>query len=168
VNTDLYVYISRLIDDFAIIAFILLYNFDFMKIRVSSSHIMISFFLSSWSFNLINLVLIDRFLFIDRFRQLSWGSRYLRNPRIKLFSNRERSAKPYSTYSISSTMTITLNESAQRSRIYVEYFRCNSFAFCEIFSQKFLRIFHVDDDDDEDEIHTDSKKRLVLIRKGDW
>jgi hypothetical protein len=38
---------------------------------------------------------------------------------------------------------------------------------CEIFSQKFLRVFHSDGDDDGgDEIHTDSKKRLVLIRKG--
>jgi hypothetical protein len=32
-----------LIDDFAIIAFILLYNFDLIEIRVSSNHIMISF-----------------------------------------------------------------------------------------------------------------------------
>ncbi len=44
---------------------------------------------------------------------------------------------------------------------------CNSFAFCEIFSQKFLRIFHSDDGGGGDEIHTDSKKELVLTRKGD-
>jgi hypothetical protein len=77
-----------------------------MKIRVSSSHIMISFLLSSWSYNLINFALIDRFFFIGRFSQLSWGSRYSRNLRIKLFSDRERSAKPYSTYSVSSALTI--------------------------------------------------------------
>jgi hypothetical protein len=47
-------------------------------------------------------------------------------------------------------------------------FRCNSFAFCEIFFQKFLRIFHFDDDDDEDEIYIDSKKKLVLTRKENW
>jgi hypothetical protein len=68
---------------------------------------MISFLLSSWSYNLINLVFIDRFLFIDRFNQFSWESRYSRNSRIKLFSNRERFAKSYSTYSISSALTST-------------------------------------------------------------
>jgi hypothetical protein len=30
----------------------------------------------------------------------------------------------------------------------------------------FLRVFHFDDDDGEDEFHTDSKKKLVLTRKG--
>ncbi len=94
-----------MIDDFAIIAFIFLYNFDLMKIRISSSHIMISFLLSSWSYNLINLAFIDRSLFIDRFNQFSWESRYLRNLRIKLFSNRERFVKSHSTYSISSALT---------------------------------------------------------------
>ncbi len=44
-------------------------------------------------------------------------------------------------------------------------FRCNSFAFCEIFFQKFLRIFHFDDDDDEDDIYIDSKKKLFLTLK---
>jgi hypothetical protein len=77
-----------------------------MKIRVSLSHIMISSLLSSWSYSLINFAFIDRFLFIDRFSQLSWKSRYSRNLRIKLFSNRERFAKPYSAYSISSALTL--------------------------------------------------------------
>jgi hypothetical protein len=76
-----------------------------MKIRVSSSHIMISFLLSSWSYSLINFALIDRFLFIGRFSQLSWESRYSRNLRIKLFSDRERFVKPYSAYSVSSALT---------------------------------------------------------------
>ncbi len=75
-----------------------------MKVRVSSSHIMISFLLSSWSYSLINLALIDRSLFIGRFSQLPWGSRYFRNLRIKLFSDRGRSAKPYSAYSVSSAL----------------------------------------------------------------
>ncbi len=96
-----------MIDDFAIIVFTLLYNFDLMRVRVSSSHIMISLFLSSWSYSLINLALIDRSLFIDRFNQLSWESCYSRNLRIKLFSNRERFAKPYSAYSVSSALTIS-------------------------------------------------------------
>jgi hypothetical protein len=77
-----------------------------MKIRVSSSHIMISSLLSSWSYSLINLALIDRSLFIDRFSQLPWESRYSRYSRIKLFSDRGRFAKPYSAYSISSALTI--------------------------------------------------------------
>jgi hypothetical protein len=81
-----------------------------MKIRISSTHIMISFLLSSWSYNLFNLVFIDRFLFIDRLNQLSWKSRYSRNPRIKLFSDRERFAKSYSRYSISSALTIIIVE----------------------------------------------------------
>jgi hypothetical protein len=87
-----------------------------MKIRVSSSHIMISSLLSSWSYNLINLALIDRFFFIDRFSQFSWKSRYSRNLRIKLFSNRERFAKPYSTYSISSALTYATTLAAKTFR----------------------------------------------------
>jgi HSP20 family molecular chaperone IbpA len=63
---------------------------------------------------------------------------------------------------------ITFNETDQRIRIHIEYSSCNRFALSEIFSQKFLRVFHFDDNDDEDEIHIDSKKRLVLIRKEDW
>jgi hypothetical protein len=47
----------------------------------------------------------------------------------------------------------------------MKYFSCNNFAFCEIFSQKFLRVFHFDDDDDRDEIHIDAKKEFLLIRK---
>jgi hypothetical protein len=66
----------------------------------------VHFFLSSWSYNLINLVFIDRFLFIDRFNQFSWKSRYFRNSRIKLFSNRERFVKSYSTYSINNVLTL--------------------------------------------------------------
>jgi hypothetical protein len=81
-----------------------------MKIRISFNCIMISFFLLSWLYNLINFVFIDRFLFIDRFNQLSWRSRYSRNLRIKLFSNRERFAKPYSTYSISNALTNFAND----------------------------------------------------------
>jgi hypothetical protein len=42
------------------------YNFGFMKVRVSSSHTMISSLLSSWSYSLINLALIGRSLFIGR------------------------------------------------------------------------------------------------------
>jgi hypothetical protein len=57
---------------------------------------------------------------------------------------------------------VTLNESNQRFYIYLEYFSCNSSAFCEIFSQKFLRVFQFERDDDE---HSDLKKRLVLIQK---
>ncbi len=106
-----------MINDFAIIVFIFLYNFDFMKIRVSSSHIMISFFLSSWSYNLINLVFINRFFFIDRFRQFSWKSRYSHNLRIKLFSNRERFAKSYSTYSINSALTVSFRGLRARSSL---------------------------------------------------
>ncbi len=60
---------------------------------------------------------------------------------------------------------ITLNETDQRTRFYIEYFNCNRFAFCEIFFQKFLRIFHFDDDDDENEIYIDSKKKF---RKENW
>jgi hypothetical protein len=81
-----------------------------MKIRILSSHILISFLLSSWSNNLINFVFIDRFFFIDRFRQFSWKSRYFRNLRIKLFSNRRRFAKSYSTYSISSVLTTIISD----------------------------------------------------------
>ncbi len=63
---------------------------------------------------------------------------------------------------------ITFNEIDQRTHFYIEYSSCNRFALCEIFFQKFLRVFHFDDDDDENEIHTDSKKKLVLIWKEDW
>jgi hypothetical protein len=60
---------------------------------------------------------------------------------------------------------ITLNEIDQRFHIYMKYSSCNNSAFCEIFSQKFLRVFHFDDDDGRDEIHTekicfDSKRDL--------
>jgi hypothetical protein len=60
---------------------------------------------------------------------------------------------------------ITFNESTQRFRIYVEYFSCNDLTLCEIFSQEFLRILHVDDNDDEDEIHIYSKKSLFWFEK---
>ncbi len=63
---------------------------------------------------------------------------------------------------------ITSNERTQRSLIYVEYFSCNSFAFYEIFFQKFLRFFHCDDDENDDIHDFNSKKRFVLIRKKDW
>ncbi len=63
---------------------------------------------------------------------------------------------------------ITLNETDQETRFYIEYSSCNRFALCEIFFQKFLRVFHFDGDDDEDEMHINSKKKLVLIRKENW
>ncbi len=90
-----------MIDDFAIIAFTLLYNFDSLKIRVSSSRTMISFFI-------IVIIWSDQ----SRSHQsIQWRSRYLRNPRTKLFSNRERSAKPYSAYSASSALTFNMTVS---------------------------------------------------------
>ncbi len=109
------------------IASILLYNFGLMKVRVSSSHIMISSLLSSWSYSLINLALIGRSLFIGRFSQLSWGSRYSRNPRIKLFSDRERFAKPYSAYSVSSALTRILFSNSFQNRALIFLF--NPFFF---------------------------------------
>jgi hypothetical protein len=62
---------------------------------------------------------------------------------------------------------VTFNESDQRIHIHIEYFSCNRFALNEIFFQKFLRVLHFDDNDDEDEIHINSKKRFVLLRKED-
>jgi hypothetical protein len=54
-----------------------------------------------------------------------------------------------------------MNKNKQRFYIYVEYFSCNSSAFFEIFSHKILRFFQFNDDDDEDEIHFNLKKRFV-------
>jgi hypothetical protein len=85
---------SQMIIIFAIILSLI---HDFRILSTMSNYI-------SW--HLINFVFIDRFLFINRFNQFSWKSRYFCNSRIKLFSNRERLAKSYSTYSTSSVLTL--------------------------------------------------------------